>query len=111
MSEQVNDAGEATGNSINDTLNERGDRYGSFKPHAELSQALSQTILQHYFTHHVNPRPLPPYMIESIQMICHKLGRIANGDPHYDDSWRDIAGYSQLVVEELNRAEKTRTGQ
>jgi hypothetical protein len=35
-------------------------------------------------------------------MIVHKIGRILNGDPNYDDSWADIAGYAQLVVKELN---------
>ena len=91
-------------------LNERGSRYGSFANHSALSQALKNTIMQHYFqTHGGNEaEPLPAYMVESISMICHKLARIANGDPHYDDSWKDIAGYSQLVVEELNG--KNRSG-
>ena len=35
-------------------------------------------------------------------MIQHKIGRILNGDPNYDDNWRDICGYSQLVLDELN---------
>jgi hypothetical protein len=35
---------------------------------------------------------------EALDMICHKIGRIINGDANYDDSWRDIAGYAQLVV-------------
>jgi hypothetical protein len=30
-------------------------------------------------------------------MICHKISRIANGDPNYADSWDDIAGYAKLV--------------
>jgi hypothetical protein len=34
-------------------------------------------------------------------MICHKLARIANGNPYYEDSWHDIGGYSQLVVQIL----------
>jgi hypothetical protein len=34
-------------------------------------------------------------------MILHKLARIVNGDANYIDSWRDIVGYSQLVVDEL----------
>jgi hypothetical protein len=36
-------------------------------------------------------------------MITHKISRILNGDPNYDDSWRDIAGYAMLVVKELER--------
>ena len=34
-------------------------------------------------------------------MILHKLARIVNGDANYIDSWRDIVGYTQLVVDEL----------
>jgi hypothetical protein len=30
--------------------------------------------------------------------------RICNGDPFYVDSWRDIAGYAQLVVNELEKS-------
>ena len=34
-------------------------------------------------------------------MIAHKIGRIINGDPDYDDSWADIAGYAKLVSDRL----------
>lgn len=97
--EQKNDAGETTNVSINETLAERGNRYGSFSSHAKISQDLKNTI----FTHaNKNPATFTPAQVEAIEMICHKLARIANGDPHYDDSWRDIAGYSQLIVDQLN---------
>lgn len=93
--------------SIDDTLNERGARYGTFTNHAELSQNLKGLILQHYFsTHGKEQAPqLPPYMVEAISMICHKLARIANGDPTYIDSWRDISAYSELVTRELATTE------
>ena len=45
-------------------------------------------------------------MTEAITMIANKLGRVINGDPYYDDSWRDIAGYATLVVKELEKQEK-----
>ena len=38
-------------------------------------------------------------------MIAHKMGRIVNGDPYYDDSWVDIVGYAQLVINELKHRE------
>jgi len=89
--------------SINDILDERGSRYGDFDTHSVLSQTLKNTIMQHYFQTHggENAQPLPAYMVESLSMICHKLARIANGDPFYSDSWVDIEGYSRLVVEQL----------
>jgi len=34
-------------------------------------------------------------------MIAHKIGRILNGDPDYQDSWHDIIGYARLVERQL----------
>jgi hypothetical protein len=94
--------------SIDVILNERGSRYGEFHNHANLSQMLKNAIMQHYYyTHGKDEAPaLPPYMVEALSMICHKLARIANGDPYYDDSWQDISGYSQLVVEQLTTKQR-----
>lgn len=100
--ETLNDAGEITSDSSDKMLDTRATRYGLFKNQAALSQTLKNTIMQHYFTTKENPKPMEPYMAESISMICHKLARIANGDPMYDDSWRDIEGYAKLVADELN---------
>ena len=97
---KVNDAGENTSESIDETLAQRGTRYGSFKDHATVSQTLQRTFMGHYYENHNHD--LEDYMKESAVMICHKLARIANGDPHYDDNWRDIAGYAQLVVDILH---------
>ena len=38
---------------------------------------------------------------EALEMIAHKVARIVNGDPHYADSWVDIAGYAKLVADRL----------
>jgi len=97
MPELTNDAGESTNVSIADTLTERGSRYGAFSDHARISQTLLSVIKSNS-----DYDDMEPYMQEALTMICHKLARIANGDPYYDDSWRDIAGYSQLVVDILN---------
>lgn len=92
-----NDAGESLG-SIEATLEERGNRYGAFIDQATIAQSLKIII---------NSAKLPEhYMSESVDMICNKLARIANGDPYYDDSWRDIAGYAQLVVDILEKESK-----
>jgi DNA repair ATPase RecN len=47
-------------------------------------------------------RNLTPSQREALDMIQHKIGRILNGDQTYDDSWKDIAGYATLIVNELN---------
>lgn len=83
-------------------LAERGSRYGQFSDHATLSQSLQRLIFSHM--NRISPQQLEPYMVEALVMICHKLARIANGDPWYTDSWTDIGGYSQLVVEELSKS-------
>ena len=105
---------------IAQVLKQRGDKYGSFHTHANLTQTLEKIILQHYAQTHANEegkyRPMPEFMLEAIHMICHKLARIANGDPMYDDSWVDISGYATLVVDILKEnqaaqeaSEKTNT--
>lgn len=87
------------GTDINTTLNERGTRYGLFKGHAEITQELKACIRTHLENRN---KVLTPSQQEALDMICHKIGRIINGDPDYSDSWHDIAGYATLVESELN---------
>lgn len=77
---------------IEDTLEERGNRYGNFKDHAKITQDLKYIMKQS-----VNWVGLPNDMQEALEMIAHKIGRILNGDPEYKDSWVDIEGYAHLV--------------
>jgi len=97
---KTNDAGELQ-QSVEDTLKQRGRRYGKFKNHAVLSKRLREAFFTHQKIFGITA--LEPYQEEAIIMVCHKLARIANGSPDYDDSWRDIAGYTQLVVDELEK--------
>lgn len=97
----TNDAGEKL-QSTEETLKERGNRYGEFRNHAQLSQTLKATFDNHV-REYGRPEEFEPFMSEAIEMIFHKLARIANGDPTYDDNYRDIAGFAELVVKELNR--------
>jgi len=41
--------------------------------------------------------------LESIDLICTKLARLASGDMLSADTWKDIAGYANLVSERLER--------
>ena len=88
-------------NDITETLNERGTRYGKFTGHARVTQHLKAVM----FTHR-NKQELDDDMIEALEMIAHKIGRILNGDPHYADSWVDIAGYAKLVADRLEGVER-----
>lgn len=81
---------------IRATLNERGKRYGEFADHAWISQSLKKVM------HSCKAWPaLTMDKREALDMIQHKIARILNGDPEYDDSWRDIIGYTQLVIDNL----------
>ena len=86
---------------INEILQERGTRYGEFLYHARIAQNIKEAM-----ANSPNWHELPAFMREALEMIAHKIGRILNGDPHYDDSWIDIGGYSKLVVDELHNKEK-----
>ena len=82
-----------------DILIERGKRYGTFVGHAKVTQNLKIVISNELLE---RDKELDADMQESLDMICHKIGRIINGDEHYEDSWADIAGYAQLVADRLN---------
>jgi hypothetical protein len=80
--------------SVSDTLAERGNRYGDFMGHAQVTQDLKNCVAEHLAA---RAKKLAPDQQEALDMIFHKIGRIINGDPDYADSWHDIAGYAQLV--------------
>lgn len=82
-------------------ITERGSRYGKFKDGAEIMRSLKRVM---HDTEGWNN--LTASQKEALDMIQHKIGRILNGDPTYDDSWKDIAGYATLIVNELNREVK-----
>lgn len=81
---------------IDDTLAERGKRYGEFDSHAYLTQAIKGAMRESE-----GWDELDPDMIECLEMVAHKIGRIINGDPSYVDSWTDIIGYCRLVEKRL----------
>lgn len=81
---------------LQQTLAERGARYGKFKDHAWVTMDIKRAIHGH------TPGGLADDQLEALDMIAHKIGRILAGDPNYADSWHDIAGYAQLVANRLN---------
>jgi Domain of unknown function (DUF6378) len=83
---------------LTQTLTERGNRYGPFVGHAEVTQHLKAYYRDQLA---VRGKTMAADQYEAMDMIMHKIGRIVNGDPDYDDSWVDIAGYAQLVADRL----------
>jgi hypothetical protein len=86
---------------IDATLNERGSRYGDFRTQAMLTQVFMNTFNQHYYGVRKDSKPLDPVIAEGVHMVFHKLARIANGDPLYIDTVRDISGYMKLIQDYL----------
>jgi hypothetical protein len=87
---------------IQATLDQRGARYGKFTGHASVTQQLKEIIRDEL---EIRNKVLANDQQEALDMICHKIGRIVNGDPDYDDSWVDIAGYAKLVSNRLQGVE------
>jgi hypothetical protein len=85
---------------IQTTLNERGKRYGEFPAHAYITQSIKEVMCDT-----AQWSELTFDKREALEMIAHKIGRILNGDPEYLDSWVDIVGYAQLVVNQLEKKE------
>lgn len=83
-------------------LNEREERYGKFCELAEMAQAFKRLLIDFGYYE------LSDSQKESLDMIMHKIARILNGDPDYADNWVDIAGYAQLVADELDAPKDTR---
>jgi len=81
---------------IDQTLAERGSRYGEFDDHANLTQGIKDVMKTGRQWH-----GLTDDMKEALEMVAHKIGRILNGDPGYVDSWTDIIGYARLVEKRL----------
>jgi len=81
--------------SIDKTLENRGEMYGDFKTHAEITQDFKRVMKPYY-------DKLDDTQQEALEMIFHKIGRVLNGNPNYIDSWRDIVGYASLVVDGLS---------
>lgn len=81
--------------SIEQTLAERGNRYGEFASHAKITQDIKRAMRQGKW------EVLADDQRECLEMLAHKIGRILNGDPNYHDSWHDMVGYAKLVADRL----------
>ena len=61
------------------TLKARQKTHGNFQTHAVISQQLKSVLAQH------NVHELAPDQVEALEMICHKIARILNGNPNHKD--------------------------
>jgi len=86
---------------ITSTLSARGEKYGPFIGHAEISRALKNVLRFYTVERKGSWQTLDADMSEALEMIAHKMARIINGDQNHTDSWVDIAGYAKLVADRL----------
>ena len=86
---------------VEQTLEERGKRYGNYLQQTRISKALQNRMrmVESY-------KELDPDMQDALEMIAVKISRILNGDPDYSDNWHDIAGYATLVADRLDGNER-----
>ena len=84
--------------SIEETLQERGSRYGDFSVHAEICQRI-QDAMRH--TEPFGWDRLSDVQKQALTVIADKVARILSGDPNYGDNWHDIQGYARLVEDRL----------
>lgn len=87
---------------IEDTLQERGKRYGDYALHAEIADNIVFAMRSTDVWDN-----LSCVQQQALRVIADKIARILNGDPDYIDNWHDIAGYSTLVVRWLQSGMKT----
>jgi len=85
---------------IEETLAERGARYGSFKTHADIAQALKEAM---WHQSEIGWARLTYDKRQALEVIADKIARILNGDPNYHDNWHDICGYSKLIADTLEK--------
>ena len=81
-------------------LENRGGTYGKYTSVSQISQDLKKVMRES-----PNYKVMPAPFQESLDMIANKISRILNGNPLYEDSWRDISGYATLVLMELEDME------
>lgn len=91
--------------SIESTLAERGERYGSFEHHAQIAQDL-QDVMRNAD----GWNKLAADQKQALQVIADKIARMLNGDPNYRDNWHDIVGYAKLVDDRLLSEQTTLDG-
>lgn len=81
-----------------ETLEERGKRYGNYLHQTEISRDIKDAMK-------LDLAKLEPDQLDALEMIAVKISRILNGDPDYIENWRDICGYSQLIVDRLGQTD------
>jgi hypothetical protein len=84
-------------NDIDKTLQERLHTHGDFRINALVSQQLKAVV-----KNTPNWSSMSPVQHEAIEVVLAKIARICVGDANFKDNYRDIIGYTQLAIDELD---------
>ena len=81
-------------------IRKRAETHGNYRNTAEISSHLMAYLIdkQDYCA---DQKEFSFVQRDALSNICKKLARIIAGDPNFIDHWVDIAGYAELVVEDL----------
>lgn len=82
--------------SLQATLDARGNRYGEFADNALIAQRLKEIMREG-----IRWEAMPAFQREALDIIASKISRMLSGDPNYADNWHDIQGFAKLVEERL----------
>lgn len=82
---------------LEETLQQRGWRYGDFSDNARVHQALLRVMMAE--PGWIN---LSDVQKSAMDLFAQKQARILNGDPNYKDNWHDIGGYAKLAEDRCN---------
>lgn len=97
MTEDTNISG-APSTKMEQTLAERGSRYGSWRTQAEIAQAIKDA-----YRSAPNWALMPAYMRETLDINANKMARALNGDFMYLDNWHDATNYHRLAEDCLEQ--------
>ncbi len=86
---------------MSDLLNDRQKTHGDYYDVASMAQDLKDKMRRGK-----NWKILDDMQRETLEMVATKIGRILSGNPHFIDTWVDIAGYAQLIVNAYNAVER-----
>lgn len=83
---------------VREILQERGSNYGPFLEQARVEQRMKQM-----FREQDSWKNMISVQKAALDMFAVKISRIICGTPHHKDSWQDIVGYAQLVIDEFEK--------
>lgn len=76
----------------------RGKTHGAWVDNAGVAQELKGVLRRAAHARRERGQPdLTERQKESLEMICHKMGRIMAGDASFPDHWDDIGGYAKIA--------------